>query len=51
MGSSEIFLFAGLLLAGVAVYLLVTTLLRNNNDEQSLSWATAPSLKIKVLAT
>lgn len=40
MGSSEIFLFAGLLLAGVAVYLLVTSLLRNNNDEQSLSWAT-----------
>ncbi len=40
MGSDEIFLFAGLLLAGISIYLLLTAILSNNNDEQSLSWAT-----------
>ena len=39
MGSAEFFLLAGLLLAGIAVYLLVSVVLTNSNDQQSLSWA------------
>lgn len=39
MGSSALLLFGGLLLGGLSVYLLVTALLTNNADKQSLSWA------------
>lgn len=39
MGSAELMLFAGLLMAGTAVYLFVTTLLAGKPGEAQLSWA------------
>lgn len=39
MGSAELMLFAGLLLAGVAVYLFVSALLAGKPGENQLSWA------------
>lgn len=39
MGSAELMLFAGLILAGSAVYLFVSSLLAGRPGEQQLSWA------------
>lgn len=39
MGSAELMLFAGLILAGSAVYLFVSSLLAGKPGEQQLSWA------------
>ncbi len=39
MGSAEFMLFAGLILAGAAVYLFVSSLLAGRPGEQQLSWA------------
>lgn len=39
MGSAELMLFAGLILAGAAVYLFVSSLLAGRPGEQQLSWA------------
>ncbi len=39
MGSAELILISGLLLAGYAVYQFVVVVLTNNNDKQLLSWA------------
>lgn len=39
MGSAELMLFAGLLLAGVAVYLFMSALLAGKPGESQLSWA------------
>lgn len=39
MGSSEITLILGLLLAGVAVFLFVSSIFASNSDQQQLSWA------------
>lgn len=39
MGSAELMLFAGLILAGSAVYLFVSSLLGGRPGEQQLSWA------------
>lgn len=39
MGSAEFMLILGIVLVGLAVYLLVTTLLGNNSDKLALSWA------------
>lgn len=39
MGSAEFMLFAGLILAGSAVYLFVSSLLAGKPGEQQLSWA------------
>jgi tight adherence protein C len=39
MGSAEIMLGLGMLLAGVAVYLFVSALITNNAGKQQLSWA------------
>lgn len=39
MGSIELLLFGGLLLAGYAVYSLIAAILTNNNDKEVLSWA------------
>lgn len=39
MGSDIFLLFGGLLLAGVSVYLFVSTFLKQSKDQQGLSWA------------
>lgn len=39
MGSAELMLFAGLIIAGAAVYLFVSTLLAGKPGEAQLSWA------------
>ena len=39
MGSAELMLFAGLMLAGASVYLFVSSLLAGKPGEQQLSWA------------
>lgn len=39
MGSAEMMLIGGLLLGGLAVFLIVQTLFATNNDQQALSWA------------
>lgn len=39
MGSAELMLILGLLLAGVAVYLFMSSILASNNGKQQLSWA------------
>lgn len=39
MGSAELMLLLGLLLAGVSVYLFVSAVINNNTDKQQLSWA------------
>lgn len=39
MGSAELMLFAGLMLAGAAVYLFVSSMLAGRPGEQQLSWA------------
>ncbi|OFZ31670.1 MAG: pilus assembly protein TadC [Bdellovibrionales bacterium RIFCSPHIGHO2_01_FULL_40_29] len=39
MGSAELMLFAGLILAGAAVYLFVSSMLAGRPGEQQLSWA------------
>ncbi|WP_413291719.1 type II secretion system F family protein [Bdellovibrio sp. HCB185ZH] len=39
MGSAELMLILGLLLAGVAVFLFVNSIFASNNDKQQLSWA------------
>jgi tight adherence protein C len=39
MGSTELMLFAGLILAGASVYLFVSTLLAGKPGESQLSWA------------
>ncbi len=39
MGSAELMLILGLLLAGVAVFLFVNSIFASNKDKQQLSWA------------
>ncbi|MGE0633522.1 MAG: type II secretion system F family protein [Pseudobdellovibrionaceae bacterium] len=39
MGSVELLLFGGLLLAGYSVYGFISAILTNNNDQEVLSWA------------
>lgn len=39
MGSAELMLILGLLLAGVAVFLFVNSIFASNSDKQQLSWA------------
>lgn len=39
MGSAELMLILGLLLAGVAVFLFVSSIFASNSDKQQLSWA------------
>jgi tight adherence protein C len=39
MGSAELMLFGGLLIAGYAVYHFVFALFSSNNDQQALAWA------------
>jgi tight adherence protein C len=39
MGSAELMLILGLLLAGVAVFLFLSSILAGNQDQQQLSWA------------
>lgn len=39
MGSANIMLFVGLVVAATAVYLFASSLLANNSDKQQLSWA------------
>lgn len=39
MGSAELMLFAGLILAGVSIYLFVSSLLAGSPGESQLSWA------------
>jgi tight adherence protein C len=39
MGSAELMLILGLVLAGVAVFLFVSSIFASNNDKQQLSWA------------
>lgn len=39
MGSAELMLILGLLLAGVAVFLFVNSIFSSNTDKQQLSWA------------
>lgn len=39
MGSAELMLILGVILTGVAVYLVVSVLLGSNNDKNILSWA------------
>ena len=39
MGSAELMLILGLLLAGVAVFLFVSSIFASNTDKQQLSWA------------
>ena len=39
MGSAELMLILGLLLAGVAVFLFVSSIFASNQDQQQLSWA------------
>ncbi|NUN04445.1 MAG: type II secretion system F family protein [Bdellovibrio sp.] len=39
MGSAELLLILGLLLAGVAVFLFVNSIFASNSDKQQLSWA------------
>ncbi len=39
MGSAELMLILGLLLAGVAVFLFISAILAGNQDQQQLSWA------------
>ncbi|HPI40309.1 MAG TPA: type II secretion system F family protein [Pseudobdellovibrionaceae bacterium] len=39
MGSANIMLFVGLVVAAIAMYLFVSSLLANNSDKQQLSWA------------
>ena len=39
MGSAGMLLYGGLLLGGLSIYLLVSALIANNADKQSLSWA------------
>lgn len=39
MGSAELMLILGLLLAGVAVFLFVNSIFASNTDKQQLSWA------------
>lgn len=39
MGSAELLLFGGLLLGAFSIYMFVSTLLKNNEDEQALVWA------------
>lgn len=39
MGSAELMLILGLLLAGVAVFLFVSSIFASNQDKQQLSWA------------
>ncbi len=39
MGSAELMLILGLLLAGVAVFLFVNTIFNSNSDQAQLSWA------------
>jgi len=39
MGSAELMLILGLLLAGVAVFLFVNSIFASNQDKQQLSWA------------
>lgn len=40
MGSAELMLILGLLLAGVAVFLFVNSIFASNTDKKQLSWAT-----------
>lgn len=39
MGSAELYLFGGLVLAGYSVYQFVSSILTNNADKELLSWA------------
>lgn len=39
MGSAELLLFGGLLLGAFSIYMFMSTLLKSNEDEQALVWA------------
>ena len=49
MGSAELMLFTGLILAGVAVYLFMTSILAGKPGEAQLQWAsgTEPVLQVR----
>lgn len=39
MGSSDLLLFGGLILGAFSIYMFISTLLKSNEDEQALVWA------------
>lgn len=52
MGRTELILFVALILTGVSVYLLLATLMNNNNEKDLLAWAKGeerPPTKSKII--